>query len=211
MNHTRAQKPTNGHERNFYSRSSARTVPCPGCGSKKAFQPHDDGGGYCHKCEINFPAKSGTRIIESRKQAGRPPEDIDALWDVGRAVLFCWHGYLRRKGGITGFGLKTRRGKLLVPIRLLSGELVSVQKISATGQKKYPRGCQLGDGFFAVGKPGQTIYICEGVATALTIYKVMRQYTVAAMSAGRLLRIAKVIRAAYPNAEITICADNDGD
>lgn len=202
---------TNGHDRNFYSRSSARTFPCPDCGSKKAFQPHDGGGGYCHKCDKNFPAKSEKRNIESQKQAERSPEDIDALWDIGRAVLFCWHGYLRRKGGITGFGLRTSRGKLLVPIRSITGELVSVQTITANGTKKFARGSHLEDGFFSVGKMKRKIFICEGVATALTIFTATREFTVAAMSAGRLLRVAETIRKAYPDAEITICADNDGD
>ena len=211
MNHTRAQKPTNGHERNFYSSSTARTIPCPDCHRKKPFQPHDPGGGYCHKCDKNFPLTDSKRRSTNPERSYRPVTDVAALWAKGIPVYGCRHGYLRRKGGLTGFRLRRCRNNLLVPIRLVTNELVSIQTIKPTGEKKFVRGCRLGDGFFSVGKLERKIFICEGVATALTIYTATREFTVAAMNAGRLLRVAKIIRKAYPDAEIIICADDDGD
>ena len=201
---------TNGQDRQLNFRSSARTAPCPDCGSKPAYQPHDDGGGYCHKCEKNFPFAL-TPSIKHRKHQEPPRDDIALEWNRSRQVLFSSHGYLYRKGGLTGFGLHKRHSKLLVPIRLVTGELVSVQTITANGTKKFARGSHLEDSFFSVGILKRKIFICEGVATALTIYTATREFTVAAMNAGRLLRVAKIIRKAYPDAEIIICADNDGD
>lgn len=195
--------------------ASGKRGPCPSptCGAKKACETYPDGHKFCFKCSQYFPPYGSTASTKhkSRDSNRRKAEDIETLWSSARRVLFHWHPYLRRKGGITGFGLRTRRGKLLVPITTLDGDLVSLQKISKTGDKRFARDCQVGDGFFAVGEPGRIIYICEGLATALTIYMATGAYTVAALSAQRMLRIARIIRAAYPDTDITICADNDGD
>lgn len=186
--------------------------PNPNCDSRKDCQLYDDGHQFCFKCGERFsPTDSDLNEHSRTPLAKRQPEDVETIWRNARRVLGYGHGYLRRKGCLTGHGLRIRRNTLLVPIRRLDGRLVSIQKIGPRGNKRYARGCELADGFFAVGKPGMKIFICEGVATALTIYEAIEAYTIAAMSAGRMERVARVIREAYPNADITICADNDND
>ena len=195
--------------------ASGKRGPCPSptCGAKKACETYPDGHKFCFKCSQYFPPYGSTASTKhkSRDSSRRKAEDIEALWSSARHVLLHLHPYLRRKGVITGFGLRTRRGKLLVPVRTLDGQLTSLQKIGKSGDKRFARDCELGNGFFAIGRMDKAVYICEGVATALTIYMATGQYTVAALSANRMLRIAWIIRNAYPDAEITVCADNDGD
>lgn len=52
-----------------------------------------------------------------------------------------------------------------------------------------------------------TIGICEGVATAISIYKMSGFYTIAAMSCTNLKSVALKIRKAFPNAHIVIFGD----
>lgn len=52
-----------------------------------------------------------------------------------------------------------------------------------------------------------TIGICEGVATAMSIYKMSGFYTIAAMSCTNLKSVALKIRKTFPNARIVIFGD----
>lgn len=53
------------------------------------------------------------------------------------------------------------------------------------------------------------IVICEGYATGASIHMATGAPVAVAFDAGNLKPVAKAIREKYPNAAITICADND--
>jgi hypothetical protein len=52
-------------------------------------------------------------------------------------------------------------------------------------------------------------FICEGLATALTVYKATGRLTLAALNADNLEHVVASLRSSYPNALLTIVADND--
>jgi hypothetical protein len=58
-------------------------------------------------------------------------------------------------------------------------------------------------------RSSDTIYICEGFATAATIFEMTGQQTIVAFDAGNLLSVAPKIRANNAEAHIVICGDDD--
>lgn len=68
-----------------------------------------------------------------------------------------------------------------------------------------------GGTFFCLGRleNRKPIYICEGVATAYTIFDATKKTTIAALSNKNLGKAAKDLKAMFPESEIVICADND--
>lgn len=126
-----------------------------------------------------------------------------------------------RKGGILDVYGKTQSlegltGNLLaVPLENGRGEVTSVQFIDENGTKRFLKGGLLGGSFWArllhtvEGKTSKTIGICEGVATALSLYHVNKIPVVASMSAHNLKAVGLAIRELYPNATIVFYADRD--
>ncbi|MBO4700787.1 MAG: AAA family ATPase [Alphaproteobacteria bacterium] len=120
------------------------------------------------------------------------------------------HPYLKCKcvsAGPAKYNPKT--DSLVVPLYDTDDKLWSLQYISTNGDKRFMAGGRKKGCFCPFGTPGDTIVICEGFATAASIYAAVGEYTVAAMDAGNLEPVAQSIRAKYPNARIVIAADND--
>lgn len=62
----------------------------------------------------------------------------------------------------------------------------------------------------AVPGPVEMLIIAEGLATALSVHQMCPDaLTVCAIDAGNLLPVAQVMRRLYPDAQLTIAADND--
>jgi putative DNA primase/helicase len=120
--------------------------------------------------------------------------------------------YLTGKGlqGFTFMVLST--GDLLLPLVDNSGAVVAAQTITAHGEKRLLTGSAKRGAFHAVNaqeQPGAVV-ISEGLATALSCHLIQPgALTVAAIDAGNLTHVAKVMRRKYPQAQIVIAADND--
>jgi putative DNA primase/helicase len=64
--------------------------------------------------------------------------------------------------------------------------------------------------FLSIGKPrDNTILICEGLATGLSLWQCTAHAVLVAFDAGNLLAVAKEARRVFPDATIMLCADND--
>ena len=98
---------------------------------------------------------------------------------------------------------------LLIPLYDIEGELWSVQYIDIDGNKRFLAGGRKKGCFCPIGTLTDTIYLCEGFATAATIFEATGKYTVAAMDAGNMMPVASELVGKYPNAKIVIAADND--
>ncbi len=123
------------------------------------------------------------------------------------------HGYLVEKG-IQPYCARynPETGSLVVPLYDTMGQLWTVQHITPDGEKRFLSGGKKKGCFCPIGEPDKkTVIVCEGFATAATIHQATGFYTVAAMDAGNLLPVAKVIAAQYPSAKLIIAADNDHD
>lgn len=119
--------------------------------------------------------------------------------------------YIIRKG-IKPYGLKEFKDKrtLIVPVRDGGGAIASLQFIYQDGSKRFKthgrvQGCYYSFG----GKPGDTVMLCEGFATAASLYAATGYPVAVAFNAGNLEAVARVLRAKLPAVRIIVCADND--
>ena len=122
------------------------------------------------------------------------------------------HAYLTAKG-IGPNGIKqTQDSRLIVPLYNKAGEIISLQYISAKGEKLFHTGGQTEGGFYVMGdldKAG-AVYIAEGFATAATIHEVTGQPTFAAFSAYNMPSVAMAARELAGNfRELVVVGDND--
>jgi len=103
------------------------------------------------------------------------------------------------------------QGWLVIPLTDLEHTIHSLQRISPTGEKRFLTGGAKKGHFYQLWTGSESIVICEGYATGITLYS---HYTPSssvfvAFDAGNLLAVAIVLRAAYPDAEIIIAGDYD--
>jgi len=100
----------------------------------------------------------------------------------------------------------TAAGGLVVPC--WSGDkLQTLQIIPLVGQKKNLPGASFNDGFFTVGEVTDRVYICEGIGQAWAVNQATGCAAVVCFGAGRMARVAAVLRAKYPAARLVIVPD----
>lgn len=121
------------------------------------------------------------------------------------------HPYLKRKVIKPHHARINSLGALVIPIRNISGNLISLQYIGESFGKLFARHARTQGGFcpFGLASEGSTILIAEGFATAATLHEATGLPTVAALSASNILPVALAIHAKYPNKQFIVCADND--
>lgn len=120
------------------------------------------------------------------------------------------HPYLVKKHVGVGANVRIYKNQLVIPLINISGELRTLQFIDSDGKKRFlaegkKRGC-----FYALGelRAAETIYICEGYATGMSLNKIVSPVVVC-FDAGNLKPVAINIRRKHPNTPIVVCADND--
>ena len=124
--------------------------------------------------------------------------------------------YLARKGLKDAAipGIRIGRDHLTVKIINTQGAYQGLQTIYNDGQKRFTKGLNKKGHFALIGLDGLpeklgTLHICEGVATAASIFMAINEPVIAAMDAFNLLPVAKALKAAYPKIQIILWADND--
>jgi len=120
------------------------------------------------------------------------------------------HAYLVRKQ-VKAYGIKQINSELLVPVYSVLGDMQSIQFIDVAGNKKFLKGGKVSGGChfigeFVIDKP---FYICEGYATAYSVYEDAQCLTIVAFNAGNLINVATDLRAQFPDLEIVIAGDCD--
>lgn len=118
------------------------------------------------------------------------------------------HPYLESHGlTMDGcFGLKVDGdGWLVVPV-MLDGNVMSVQRISPDGEKRFWPGASVKAGSYAVERKGASITVlCEGLATGLAIFAAVRLTRVlVGFNSGNLSRVPVARRGM-----VCVAADND--
>jgi putative DNA primase/helicase len=152
-------------------------------------------------------AAKAERDRELRRAHESTRRFVQELWDKAPPIDPD-HPYLTRKG-IGVHGARKCYGKLMIPLRDSEGVLWNVQLIRGNGDKRFERGRTRGLAASLGGAVADKLLICEGWATACSLFKETGTPTFAAMSAWNLEHVAQWLRAKYPGAEITVCADND--
>lgn len=121
------------------------------------------------------------------------------------------HPYLVRKK-IKAYGIRQLNDKLVIPLRDADGKLWSIEYIHRDGTKLFLSGGRKRGCYFSIGhvdpEHGE-LCIAEGFATAASIHESTGKPVAVAFDAGNLDSVARTLRAKFPGAVITICADND--
>ncbi len=151
---------------------------------------------------------SRTRLEEKAK---RQTEAAEAARKILAEAPECTeHAYLSGKGLKPCPGLKLAHdGRLMVPVYGSDGKLVSLQYIANDGEKRFLTGGRKKGGFFVIKGKFSPLFICEGVATGLSIGESTKGTVLCAFDAGNLEPVAAFVRQKFPSREIVICADDD--
>jgi hypothetical protein len=100
-------------------------------------------------------------------------------------------------------------GSLVIPVRDVEGTLHSLQFITSKGDKQFLSGGRVAGCCYGLGSLDQQIWLCEGFATAATVFEATHEAVAVCFFAGNLQHVAEAVRRKYPRAELVICADND--
>ncbi|WP_168169363.1 toprim domain-containing protein [Kushneria phosphatilytica] len=149
------------------------------------------------------------REAEQRQQWTRTAEQARRWWAAAESAD-PHHPYLLKKR-LAPHGLRQRGDMLLVPL-FLGGELVNLQRILPDGSKRFMAGGRIRGAASLLGRiaGADTVYLCEGWATAATLHEAVGQPVVAAMNCGNLLPMARSLRSRLPaSVAIIVAADND--
>lgn len=154
------------------------------------------------------------RPVEPAKPPRWPVADV---WETGEPATAA-HPYVIRKNG-TPEGLRIctqpvriggadMAGALLVPVRTLAGELVSVQCIPADGLKMNLHGHPM-RGVHVVGElhPDGRAYLCEGIGQAWACWQATGHAAVVAFGWGRVRAVAGELLALHPGLRVVLVPD----
>ena len=130
-----------------------------------------------------------------------------ALWEESKPTD--GHNYLKRKKiSIEGLRVDTE-GNLLIPGYGIDGRIISVERISAKGEKRH-LGPKQG-AFFPVGdfKGDSPIILLEGAATAVSANQITEWPAIGCFGTAGLLPVAELFQKRYPGRQIVVSPDND--
>lgn len=124
--------------------------------------------------------------------------------------------YLKRKGldSLIIPGIRHAENQIAVSIINTSNAFQGLQRIFNDGRKFFTKGLAKKGHFAVIGehtlpeKP-QTVHVCEGVATAVSIHLATGEPVFSALDAFNLLPVCKSLKRHYPKTPIIIWADND--
>lgn len=136
-------------------------------------------------------------------------ENAAALWE-GAPLASDEHPYLQRKG-ISNPGMRVAPdGRLIAPM-FADSVITSLQYIDGDGAKRFLKGGKTGGAWWSIGGAmSSKVYICEGVATAASVFEATGKPVAIAFSAGNMTATAQEVRRiAGPLCELVIVADND--
>jgi len=119
------------------------------------------------------------------------------------------HGYQQMKK-VKAYEIRYHKGALLIPVMDLAGQIHGLQRIYRNGSKRFTYGTDKVGHFYLIGTPSNNILcIAEGFATAATIHELTGYAVAVAFDSGNLRPVAEVLRSAFPEYLLLVCADDD--
>lgn len=118
------------------------------------------------------------------------------------------HSYLPNKR-IQPHGSRLYHQALVIPLFDESNQIVNVQFISQSGEKRFLSHARKKGCFYRIGESTDTLLIAEGFATGASLHEASGLQAIVAFDVGNLLAVAQNIRKISPNSEIILCSDND--
>lgn len=129
------------------------------------------------------------------------------LWGRARPATNA-HPYLTAKR-VHAIGVRQLRDMLLIPARDVHGGLHTLQFIGADGTKRFLTGGRIVGCYCAIGRPVDSLLLCEGYATGATLHQATGQAVAVAFNCGNLQPVAVALRSKFPALKLIVCADND--
>ncbi|MGN8097688.1 PriCT-2 domain-containing protein [Methylobacterium sp. 22177] len=170
-------------------------------------------------------AREAQRAHAAAEEAARRGAAADlakALRDAGSKEISD-HPYIKRKGAGLKYGAGIRRGSfpqrgwddaLLVPIYGADRNVMSLEAISADGEKIGLKDGARSGGFYPVGQfmaaetnPSRIVIVAEGLATAAACQAATGYPAVVAFSVGNLRGAGETVKRMCPDARLVIAAD----
>jgi putative DNA primase/helicase len=149
------------------------------------------------------------RAMELAELNQQAAEKARYIWEQATPITKAsQHPYLVTKR-IHPHGVRLYKGALVVAIYDEIGAILNLQFINADGSKRFLSGGKKKGCFSFIGKPTETLLLCEGWATGASLYEATGHYVIVAMDAGNLKPVAEIILRQYSNGKIIVCADND--
>lgn len=157
-------------------------------------------------------AKAEIRRYQQQNEKFQRREHAQAAIRAAELIKRCSigpHDYLTRKGFPDAVGLIDGEA-LVIPLRDMQRyrDVISVQRVSADGGKKFLPGGRTKGGIHRLGSQGGELYFCEGYATGLTIAQALKNLhryyaVVVCFSANNLTHVARQYGQGW------VMADND--
>jgi uncharacterized protein (DUF927 family)/phage/plasmid primase-like uncharacterized protein len=182
--------------------------------------------------KARLEAMRKTRKAEDARRRAEAARKAAALWKAA-APVGSDHPYLERKqvapvdtlrelgadavASILGYAPKSNGealvGRILLAPIMVGPSMSSCELIDNEGRKSAIYGGTKAAGYWAAqalpegAGEGVSLFIAEGVATALSVRAATLQFSVAALSSGNLIATANSIRKRYPAAKLVLAAD----
>ncbi len=151
--------------------------------------------------------------------------DIEQLLQSREVALKAWmaaqdgegHPYFTKKGVEPPLGVKYGKDEkdnvsIVVPFYDVEERLQALQYVNERG-KFFATATTFKGAFFSLGciKGSKTIYLCEGIATAVSIWLSQNKQvpTISCGACWNILKVVKAITEKYPTLEIIVCLDDD--
>jgi len=200
------------------TRTADGIVWCDHSTGEGGFVPEQD-----RRIRTLSPAERHQNVQAARERQAKAKAAQDERHRLGTlAARTAWlaatpctdHPYMRLKGETLPGCRVGADGWLLVPRIDVDGNLIGLQRIDATGRKRYWPGAPTAGTFYLLGRISDdgTAIVCEGAGTAATLHRETwhtRHAVAAAMDAGNLLAVCRALRARYPRADIVLAGDDD--
>jgi phage/plasmid primase-like uncharacterized protein len=144
---------------------------------------------------------NGQKVSREALEAG-----IREIWQAGTKPE--GHPYLLKKQIPVVHGIKQYDGKLIIPLFGIDGELNGLQNIDADGRKLFLTGTRKRGSFFSI-VGSETVVICEGFATGVSIHEATGYSITVALDAGNLEPVAKQICNKVGSDKVIVAGDRD--
>ncbi len=161
---------------------------------------------YATEIEKRTRAAKEEKALEQERAAERAKRVWAAAGQASPS-----HPYLVKKRIEATSHIRQSGEMLLVPMYDITGRLWGLQRIFASGEKRYLKGQKKAGCFLRLSDKscGAGTCIAEGLATGFSIHVATKLTTYVAFDSGNLELVARAIRGSDQDAQIVVCGDDD--
>ena len=158
----------------------------------------------------HLAAAKAQRAQQEQQVRAQARKKATELWDKSAETVDAKHPYLLKKQ-IPAVGIRQLGKQLVIPIQDSNGALHSLQFIEEDGSKRFLTGGAISGNSCTLGEldGAETILICEGYATGVSLHRASGLPVVVAYNAGNLKPVGAALRLRFPHAALVFCADDD--